>query len=284
MKLAISVVTTWGSSLDEDIENYAAAGADGIGVWEYKLMDGRDREVAARLRDRGLRAAICGPLVPSVLPDFFFKEPRDPSERVAALCDAVARFAQFDPVAVLCVTGDPRELGEREARKVVVKGMREVARFAADKGVLLGIEPQRADQNPLVTSVSAAVALVDEIGLENVGVLADIYHFWDLPGIEKELGECADRLVGVQLSDYRNPTRGPIDRVLPGDGVIDTRGVFRVLDQAGFDGWYDVEVFSDDGRFGDAYPDSLWAEDPRDVASRAVRQVRNLWETRHVVE
>jgi sugar phosphate isomerase/epimerase len=280
MKLGISVVTTWTASLDEDIDNYAAAGADGIGVWEYKLTGRADAEFAARLRDVGLKAGICGPAVPSIVPDFFFAEPRDPKDRTVALSKAIARFAQFEPAVVLCVTGDPRALGYAEARKVVVSGMREAARVAADHGVVLGVEPQRASQNPLVTSLPDAVALVDDIGATNVGILADIYHFWDLPGIEDDLQACAERLVGVQLSDFRNPTRGPMDRVLPGDGVIDTRAIFRVLDRAGFQGWYDVEVFSDNGLFGDAYPDSLWDQDPRELARKAVEQVRNLWDTR----
>lgn len=280
MKLGISVVTTWTTTLDADIDNYAAAGADGIGVWEYKLTGRDDKEYAARLREVGLKAGICGPAVPSIIPDFFFAEPRDPKDRTAALCQAIARFAQFDPAAVLCVTGDPRALGYAEARKVVVSGLREAARVAADHGLVLGIEPQRANQNPLVTSLPDAGALIDDIGATNVAILADIYHFWDLPGIEDDLAACADRLVGVQLSDFRKPTRGPMDRVLPGDGVIDTRAIFRVLDRAGFQGWYDIEVFSDNGLFGDAYPDSLWDEDPGELARRAVRQVRDLWDTR----
>jgi sugar phosphate isomerase/epimerase len=280
MKLGISVVTTWTATLDQDIDNYSAAGADGIGVWEYKLTGRPDKEFAARLRDVGLKAGVCGPAVPSILPDFFFSEPRDPKDRTAALSQAIARFAQFDPAAVLCVTGDPRVLGQAEARKVVISGLREAARVAADHGVVLGVEPQRASQNPLVTSLGDAVALVDDIGATNVGILADIYHFWDLAGIEDDLAACAPRLVGVQLSDFRNPTRGPMDRVLPGDGVIDTRAIFRVLDRAGFQEWYDIEVFSDNGLFGDAYPDSLWDEDPREVAMRAVQQVRDLWDTR----
>ena len=94
--------------MDEDIDNYAAAGADGIGVWEYKLTGRPDAEFASRLRDVGLKAGICGPAVPSILPDFFFAEPRDPKDRTAALSQAITRFAQFNPGAVLCVTGDPR--------------------------------------------------------------------------------------------------------------------------------------------------------------------------------
>ena len=30
------------------------------------------------------------------------------------------------------------------------------------------------------------------------------------------------------------------------------------LIEAGYQGWYDFEVFSDDGRWGNDFPDSLW--------------------------
>ena len=42
------------------------------------------------------------------------------------------------------------------------------------------------------------------------------------------------------MNDWRDPTRGWCDRVLPGDGTIDLRAVLRTLRQAGYDGWYDV--------------------------------------------
>ena len=46
------------------------------------------------------------------------------------------------------------------------------------------------------------------------------------------------------------------------------------LDAAGFDGHYDVEIFSDDGHFGVGYPDSLWRLPPKEVVDRATRIFR----------
>ena len=48
--------------------------------------------------------------------------------------------------------------------------------------------------------------------------------------------------------------------------------------EAGWRGGYDLEVFSDDGTFGDAFEDSLWREDPEDVARRGHEAFRQLWE------
>jgi sugar phosphate isomerase/epimerase len=57
--------------------------------------------------------------------------------------------------------------------------------------------------------------------------------------------------------------------------------MFGVLDDAGFDGWYDVEVFSDCGLFGQDYPDSVWKRDAHDVATRAVTQFDRIWQARN---
>ena len=64
--------------------------------------------------------------------------------------------------------------------------------------------------------------------------------------------------------------------MLPGDGVIDLAAAFRALDAAGYDGWYDVEIFSDNGVFGEAFPDSLWDVDAAELARRARESVERV--------
>ena len=60
------------------------------------------------------------------------------------------------------------------------------------------------------------------------------------------------------------------DRVLPGDGTIALAPILRALVDAGFDGWWDVEIFSDNGVFGECFHDSLWQVDPAELAWRAI--------------
>ncbi|HLI15504.1 MAG TPA: sugar phosphate isomerase/epimerase family protein [Acidimicrobiales bacterium] len=280
-RLSIAAVTTYGAPVEVDIAACKAAGAPGIGIWEFKLPpSGRDDDVVAAVREAGLRATLCTGTVPSVYPDAYFTEPSEPAERVKAMCASIERLAAFDPVAVLCVTGDPRGRDVEEMRRVTVEGLRTVARFAASLGITIGLEPYRADAGSLVTTLPDTVRLIDDVGEPNVAVIADTWHFWDLPGIEADLARFADRLVGVQINDRRDPYLGWCDRRLPGDGKIDLRSIFGVLDAAGYDGWYDVEVFSDDGRFGSAVPDSVWALDPYEVCRRCVSSFERLWSER----
>jgi sugar phosphate isomerase/epimerase len=276
-KISISCPTTYTATIDEDIENFAAAGATGIGLWEYKLGTGRDAEILDEMRAAGLAATLCCAEVPSVIPDPFFATPADPAERVEAMCAAVRRFAPFEPAGILVTTGEPGTYEEAEARRIVVDGIKVVAAFAADLGITLGLEPYRKTSGTLVTSLPETVAMVEEIGAPNVKIIVDAWHAWDLPGIHDDLKTYADRFVGVQLNDWREPTRGWCDRVLPGEGSIDLHGFLGALNAAGYDGWYDVEVFSDDGRFGNDYPDSVWRRPAAEVARDSVANVRRIW-------
>jgi hypothetical protein len=65
----------------------------------------------------------------------------------------------------------------------------------------------------------------------------------------------------VTRQDRRRPRRRParadaqhFDRLLPGDGVSTSPRPFRALERPGYDGWYDVEIFSDNGVFGELVP------------------------------
>jgi sugar phosphate isomerase/epimerase len=63
-RFSISQITTVGQSFADDLDAYAAAGADGIGIWEMKLAD----DSLDRFRSSGLRAAVAVTEVPSILP------------------------------------------------------------------------------------------------------------------------------------------------------------------------------------------------------------------------
>jgi sugar phosphate isomerase/epimerase len=87
--------------------------------------------------------------------------------------------------------------------------------------------------------------------------------------------------VGVHVNDRRALTRSWKDRVLPGDGVIDLPAILGALEAGGYDSWFDLEIFSDNGAFGDDYPDSLWKLPPVEVVRRGHAGFRRAWEARY---
>ena len=50
----------------------------------------------------------------------------------------------------------------------------------------------------------------------------------------------------------------------------------------GWEGFYDLEIFSDNGAFGNAYPDSLWDLDAAELARRGQEAFTQCWLNRRV--
>ena len=187
-KFSVSEITTFHQTFDEDLANYREAGVDGIGVWEFKLPEGDDAETLAKLRDSGLKATTCIPGTLSIWP-VPFPGPTDPKERTQGLCDAIRRFAPFEPEVILCLTGHPGDTDPGEARRIVVDGLRQAAKVAGEHGLTLGLEPLHRnvyDTWTMIGDIPGTIELMDEIGEPNVKLLYDVYHLWDTDNVLEE--------------------------------------------------------------------------------------------------
>ena len=259
-RFSISEITTVGQSFADDLDAYKAAGADGIGIWEMKLGD----DSLERMRATGLQAAAASPAVPSILPLPLMEGPSDPSERVEAIRASIHRLAPFEPECVHFLTGPGDD------RAAVIEGIRAIADEGARAGVRVALEPiQRefAEFWTIVSSLEDAVRLLDEADRPEVGLMYDTWHLWNQP--LEELERHRDRVAGFHVADWRDPTRNTNDRVLPGDGVIDFAPIVETLR---WDGLYDLEIFSDS-----ELPDSLWKDDPRELARRGVEALSTVF-------
>ena len=260
-RLSISQITTVSQSFADDLDAYRAAGADGIGIWEMKLDD----DSLERFRASGLEAAAAVPAVPSILPLPLMPGPADPAERVEAICAGIERLVRFEPECVLFLTGPG------EDRAAVREGIRAIADAGRRHGVRTALEPIQREFAHFWTTVSSldeAAALVDEAGAD-VGLMYDAWHLWREPLAEIERHR--DRIYGVHLADWRDPTRSTNDRVLPGDGVVDFA---PILDALRWDGLYALEIFSDAD-----LAESLWTEPPRDLARRGIAKLEEALST-----
>jgi len=280
-RVSVSQITTVRSSFADDVRLYAAAGFDGIGVWESKLEDGRDAEALEAFEESGLESAAAVPAVPSILPLPLLGGPEDPAERVEAFCASLERLAPFRPSGFVCLTGTGAGRDPDEARAVVVDGLRTLAHEADRLGVRIAIEPYQREGGELwtiATSVGEAVALIEDAGdPPSLGIQFDVWHLWNSPTLFEDISAEIDRFAGVHVCDYREPTRGWADRALPGHGSADVPGILRALDAAGWDGLYDIEIFSDDGTFGNPYPDSIWAAPAEETLARARAAFEQCW-------
>jgi sugar phosphate isomerase/epimerase len=269
-RLAVCEFSTLNASFEEDLDAYAAAGFDGISICELKLVEGRERDQLEAFRASGLEASAAVTGVPSILPLPKFPGPEEPEVRVGAIVAGMRRLAPFEPTAFVCPTGAAGELDDEEARRIVCEGLRVLADESARLGIPVGLEAMSSFESEdwtLVTTLADAAALVDESGAD-VGLVFDTWHLWDTPGLEDEIARHGDRFVAVQVNDWRSPTRSWCDRVLPGEGVADLGPILDAVERTGWAGFYDLEVFSDDGTFGNDFEDSLWRLPAGELAER----------------
>jgi sugar phosphate isomerase/epimerase len=117
---------------------------------------------------------------------------------------------------------------------LLVESLKECARF--DPSVKIALEPLNRYESHLINTVDEALEVVERVGAENLGVLADTFH----ANIEeRKLGEAfsmaGERLFHVHLADS--------NRWVPGYGHLPFREVMEALAEVGYKGTLVVESF-----------------------------------------
>lgn len=269
-------------TLAEDVAAYRQAGADGIGIFESKIID--DAASLAVVRESGLGVSSFHPALSSILPQPS-ASPADPDARVEAICRSIRRLAPFSPDSCFIGTGPMGAYPRSQAWDIVVSGIREIAGVAEDCGMRLALEllhPSLEAIFGFVTSIPAGIELADAVNHPNFGITIDAWHLGSPPGLLDDIRDNASRIVAVHVNDRRDPTRHWCDRVLPGDGVADLRGIFASLEAGGFDGWYELEIISDDGSVENDFPDSLWKRPPLELVADGRAKFIAEWEARRL--
>jgi sugar phosphate isomerase/epimerase len=287
-KYSILEYATLNLSFADELAAFREGGAQGVGITEFTGPKARERDTMVEtLRNSGLEPTVCWPAVPSVLPLTLFGGPQDPEDRVEAMCNGIRSLRSFNPVACGCVTGAQGDYGKIEARQIVVEGLREAARVASSLGLRLALEPIHpsiAEQFTIITTIQQTIDLIELVGEGNIGISFDTWHSWDQPNLFEEIERYTSHFLIVHVGDYRQPTRSWCDRVMPGDGVANVPAILGALEAAGYDGWYETEVLSDNGLYGNAFPDSLWNLSPVELVRQGREALLRCWERRTVLD
>ena len=244
-RLCVHTMTTKPWSLREAVEGYAAAGVRGITVWRQHLESYGLAEGAALLRDSGLG-------VVSLCRGGFFPHP-EPSGRQAAIDDnrrAIDEAAAIGAPLVVLVCGAVPGMPLDEGRRQIQDGIAACLDHARDAGVKLAIEPLHpmyADCRSAVTTLKQANDMVAALASPWLGVTVDVYHVWWDPDLEREIARAGSSIFSFHVCDWRTPTRDLLnDRALMGAGCIDIPRIRGWVEQAGFGGWIEAEIFSDE--------------------------------------
>jgi sugar phosphate isomerase/epimerase len=260
-RYAVNEWSTPHNSVLQDIEQIAHTGGQAIGLFGGKFRGGEDSRYLETMQRHGLVASYCVPEVWTILPTPFNVPgiPSDPRQRTDLICEGMRRLAPFQPAAFIVgpgVSGDANR--PLAASRELADGLAQVADVGAELGVPVAFELLAVRRGSPLGTLPEIVRFIDEVGKPNVGILFDVWHSWPEEDLHARILQYGDRILGVHVNDARVEERSNFDRAYPGEGRGTAPAIIASLIQAGYQGWYELEIFSDDGTFGNDFPDSFW--------------------------
>ena len=244
-KICIHTMTNKPWTLDECLSNYEQAGIGGISVWR-NVIEGKDlQQVNRDIKNSGLSP------VSLVRGGFFTGE--NNSERQAAIDENKTIIDEAQaigaPLVVLVCGATPGQSVEHNIQQIR-DGIAALLPHAEQAGVKLGIEPLHpmyADTRSAISSMRSANELAEGLNHSHVGVTVDVFHLYWEEHLRNEILRCGKNgnLFSYHICDWKtNPSDMLNDRGLMGEGVIPVDRISEWVAEAGFNGFHEVEVFS----------------------------------------
>jgi sugar phosphate isomerase/epimerase len=290
-RIAMSEVTTFKWSIDQDIEGYARHRFPGIEIWLNKVARNGapyDTLPAGEIEDTAIERLVgdldtAGLEVASVVCAGGLTAPDDRrrTQRISHLRFTVRFAAAVGAEAVLVVPGDLDGADRPRAIERASSALREALPDAHRFGVALSIEPLRPVHTDFVNTLPQALELVAAVDDPQCGICMDTFQVWrgaeERDEVLREIREAAPCTQIVQIADSLPEPRSKEDRLIPGEGVLPLDHMLAQLFATDYKGWLAVEIMSTE----------LWAGDYDDLLARcrvgtemvveeALRLVRDL--------
>jgi sugar phosphate isomerase/epimerase len=261
-RLSICEITTKYLTLEEDVHAYIAAGIDGISLWWDKVTTHGVKRARDLLEMSGLPAvSMVG--VPFLLPPGSTAT----AQAYTGLLRAMDDCATMSVPVLGVVPGNRFGRSDQEMREGTVAILHALAEEASARHIALALEPIHSPYIDYLNSLRDAMEILSDVAHPNVKLLFDIWHLCHEADLYSKIDSVAAQAALVHFSDWRDPTRFHDDRLLPGCGVLPLRDILRRVDAAGYKGFYDVEIFSED----------VWAADQNENLAHCRTFFDGVW-------
>jgi len=241
-RVCVSAISTFRLPLTGDLAFWDAHALTNVGVSVAKLEAHGWEAGTALVVDavgRGLRVVDLIGLGPFQLA----RPTRWDAQRdrlVRSMDTAVAVGAD----AIVFTTGPFAPLTWEEAADALEQALAPVLHEARARGVDVAIE----HTNSLRVDVGFVHTLRDAVDLARrlgTGVCMELNACWAERGLAKTIREGIDVIRLVQVSDFKVGTVASSQRLVPGDGDIPVLRILRELVDAGYRGFFELELIGD---------------------------------------
>ena len=247
--ISLNLATTrqvWGFA--EAVDGCLKAGITAISPWRDQIAAIGLDEAARIVKANGLQVTgVCrGGMFPA---ETAAGRQANIDDNLRAIDEAAALNADCLVLVVGGLPGSSKDLAG--ARQMVSDGIAAMLPHAQASGVKIAIEPLHpmyAADRACVNTIDQALDICEGLG-ETVGVAIDVYHVWWDPYLPRAIARAGrmKRIFAHHICDWLVPTKDMLlDRGMMGDGVIDLPGIRKMIEDAGYFGPQEVEIFSQD--------------------------------------
>lgn len=240
VRLSISEFSTYRWSLEQEVTELSRRGIQNIGIWRAKYSDFDSDYAADLLYLNDLRVSSlswaggftgsCG------------------MSHEQAIEDGIAAIRTAAKIGAECLIVHPGCRGNhthRHSRRLFSKAIERMLPAAADFGVTLAMEiMSRDDADPwtVFDSQEESLAFACDYLPQELGLVLDLFHVGDNSVIFESISDILARIALIQLSD-RTDYLSTTCRSRPGTGVLPIQHWFNSLEDNGYRGLYEIEVF-----------------------------------------
>ena len=245
----------------ESLLGYAKYDIKHIGLWRDKVLELEVKDTKTLLNNHGMKVTCLNRIGPVFSSDgeadatFLEDAKRGIDEAVALNAESLMYFP-----GTSLPNNKNLDFARQLAKDYLDKAL-ELARSANVKIVIEPLHPMIAGDRSCLNTIAQCNDICDDLG-GGLGIVVDVYHVWWDPMLKAEIFRAgAARLAGFHINDWLVPTTDLFSgRGMMGDGVIELRKIRGWMEQAGYRGSVEIEIFSE----------LWWQKNPDDVIKLAI--------------
>lgn len=243
-RLSVCEMCTFRWSFQEDVVRYKAAGFDAMGMWRPKISDCAQESVLPFLEEHGMKVASM-----HWIGGFTGSEGRSFRDAMMDGFDAIQLASIIGAETVVLLSGPRAGHTRNHLRKTLTHALRELTEAAMSKNVRIAIEPMHigcASDFTFLNDVPDTLELISNVDSPNLGLVFDCYHLAQNDDVFDLLPDVVPYVQLVQIGDAKSAPFGEQNRCLLGEGRLPLASVIEVLEEEGYQGYYELELIGED--------------------------------------
>ncbi len=240
VRLSISEFSTYRWSLEQEVAELGRRGIQNIGIWRSKYSDFDSDYAADLLYLNDLRVSSL-----SWAGGFTGTCGMSHEQAIDDGMSAIRTAAKIGADSLIVHSGGRGGHTHRHCRRLFAKAIERMLPVANDYGVTLAMEVMSGDHSATWTvfdSHEESLKFACDYLPQELGIVLDLFHVGSDSKIFESIPEIVPRLALVQLSD-RAIHKDAFCRCRPGTGHLPVQKWFNELEDNGYRGLYEVEVF-----------------------------------------